>query len=187
MIRFAPKAKKTLNLKQFGGVRRLESAVFAGKSAKFCNIHLPRFWGCQAHAILPSQTFVNRYIQIASWLILALVFGLVQALASFSMIALHQGDLGSHDLRRILLGLALVYGGGWFIPALIVSDLALLRRTLSRNEFLRYTSLIAITALIVGLVMPGMMVMLGYPTTALTILIYGFVYRRRRGVENVGG
>jgi hypothetical protein len=130
---------------------------------------------------------VNRYIQIASWLILALVCGLVQALASFSMIALHQGDQGSHDLRRILLGLALVYGGGWFIPALIVSDLALLRRTLSRNEFLRYTSLIAITALIVGLVMPGMMVMLGYPTTALTILIYGFVYRRRRGVENVGG
>jgi hypothetical protein len=122
---------------------------------------------------------VNRYVQIASWLILAPVFGLVQALASFSMIVLRQADLGSHDLRQIVLGLALVYGGGWFIPALVVSDLALLRRTLSRNEFRRYISLIAITSLIVGFLTPGMMVMLGYPTTALAILLYGFLYRKQ--------
>ena len=126
---------------------------------------------------------MNRYIQIALWILLAPLFGLIQALASFSIIALRDGDLGNHNLHRLLLGLTFVYGGGWFIPALMVSDFALLRRTLSRNEFRRYISLIAITALIVGLVMPGMMVMLGYPTTALVILVHGFIYRKRHSIQ----
>lgn len=122
---------------------------------------------------------VNRYFQVALWVVLAAVFGTIQAIASFSIIVLRNGDLGSHELRSTLVGLALVYGGGWFIPALVVADFTLLRRTLTRSEFRRYTSLIAITALIVGLVMPGMMVMFGYPATALAILVFGFLYRKR--------
>lgn len=91
-------------------------------------------------------------------------------------------DLASSDLRRLLLGLSLVYGGGWFLPALVVSDIAMLRRSLSVAELRRYVRLIAITALIVGLLMPGMMVMIGYPTTACTILLYGFLHRKHRSV-----
>ena len=126
---------------------------------------------------------MNRYVQITLWIFLAPLFGLFQALASFSIIGLRQGDLGSHDLHRILLGLALVYGGGWFIPALVIADLALLRRTVTRGEFLKYTSLIGITAIVIGLLMPGMMVMLGYPTTALVILVYGFLNRKRHSLN----
>jgi hypothetical protein len=44
-------------------------------------------------------------------------------------------------------------------------------------------SVIAITALVIGLLMPGMMVMLGYPLTALAILMYGFVHRERHATE----
>jgi hypothetical protein len=126
---------------------------------------------------------LNRYTQLALWIVLAPMFGAIQALASFSIIMLSVGDLGSHDLRRVLLGLTFIYGGGWVLPALVVSDLGMLRRTLSTSEFLRYASLIAITALVIGLLMPGMMVMFGYPLTALAILLYGFVHRKRHATE----
>jgi hypothetical protein len=74
---------------------------------------------------------LKRHTQVALWVILAPVFGAIQATASFSLIMLSVVDLRNHDLPRVLVGLSLAYGGGWFIPALIVSDLAMLRRTLS--------------------------------------------------------
>jgi hypothetical protein len=89
------------------------------------------------------------------------------------------GDLGNSDLHRILMGLALVYGGGWFIPALVISDLFFLRRTLSRREIAHYASFIAIVALLLGVLMGGMLVMIGYPMTAVAILGYGFLHRKR--------
>lgn len=93
------------------------------------------------------------------------------------------GDLGSRDLRRVLLGLTLIYGGGWFLPALVAADLAMFKRTLSRSEFRRYVFWIAITACVIGLLMPGVMLMIGYPVTALAILLYGFLHRRGRSPE----
>jgi hypothetical protein len=90
------------------------------------------------------------------------------------------------DLHRILTGLALVYGGGWFIPALLISDFLLLRRTLSRLAFARYISLVAVTALLVGLCMPGMLLMIGYPITAAAILGYGFLHRKKLDSPQVG-
>lgn len=122
---------------------------------------------------------LQRYTQIALWVILAPVFGAIQAIASLSVIMLSVGDLGSHDLRRVLGILALVYGGGWFVPVLVVSDLALLRRSLSRKEFGCYILLIAVTALVIGLLMSGILAMIGYPTTACAILLYGFLFRKR--------
>jgi hypothetical protein len=56
----------------------------------------------------------------------------------------------------------------------------MLRRTLSGKEFLRYVSLIAINALAAGFILPGVMVMLGYPTTACAILVYALIFRKRR-------
>lgn len=129
---------------------------------------------------------MNRYIQIAAWVFLAPLFGAIQAVAGFSFLMLHWGDLGNSDLHRILTGLALVYGGGWFIPALLISDFLLLRRTLSRLAFARYISLVAVTALLVGLCMPGMLLMIGYPITAAAILGYGFLHRRKRDSPQVG-
>ena len=126
---------------------------------------------------------MNRYTQTVLWIFLAPIVGAIQAVAGFSAIMFSAGDFGSHDLRRVFLGLALVYGGGWFIPALVISDLAMLRRTLARSEFGRYVSLIAITALVIGLLMPGMMVMLGYPMTAFAILLCGFFHRKRRSAQ----
>jgi hypothetical protein len=122
---------------------------------------------------------VNRYVQIVIWLFLAPLFGAIQAAASFSFLMLQHGDVGNPDLHRILTGLAFVYGGGWFVPALVISDLFFLRRTLSGREVGRYASSIAIIALLLGLLMPGMLVMIGYPTTAAAILVYGFLHRRR--------
>ena len=94
---------------------------------------------------------------------------------------LQRGDLGNRDLRLILAGLSLVYGGGWFVPALLIADLALLRRALSRGEVARYLSAIGVTALVFGFLMPGMMATLGYPATASAILLWGFLWRAWRG------
>jgi hypothetical protein len=126
---------------------------------------------------------VNRYIQTASWIFLVPIFGAIQILASFSAIMFSVRDLGSRDLHRLLLGLTFVYGGGWFLPALVISDLAMLRRTLTRREFGRYVSLIAVSALVIGLLTPGMMVMVGYPMTAFAILVCGFFHRKIRITE----
>jgi PQQ-like domain len=49
------------------------------------------------------------------------------------------GDSGSRNQHRVLLRLTFIYGGGWFLPAIVASDLAMLRRTLSRSEFRRTT------------------------------------------------
>jgi hypothetical protein len=126
---------------------------------------------------------LNRYTQLGLWILLAPIFGAIQALTSFSLVMLSVGDLGSRDLRRVLLGLTLIYGGGWFLPALVAADLAMFKRTLSRSEFRRYVFWIAITACVIGLLMPGVMLMIGYPVTALAILLYGFLHRRGRSPE----
>lgn len=129
---------------------------------------------------------MNRYIQIAAYFFLAPLFGVIQGVAGFSSLILRYGELGNSDLHRILTGLALVYGGGWFVPALLISDLFLLRRTLSRLEFARYISSVAVTALIVGFCTPGMLLMIGYPITAGAILGCGFLHRKRRDSLEVG-
>jgi len=123
---------------------------------------------------------VNRYIQVAIWVFPAPVFGAIQAVASFSLVLLQHGDLGSPDLHRILKVFALVYGGGWFIPALVVSDLFLLRQTLSGRDFARYTLLIGLAALLLGFLMPGIVVMIGYPITAVAIVGCAFLHRKNR-------
>jgi hypothetical protein len=69
--------------------------------------------------------------------------------------------------------------GGWFIPALLASDLFLLGRTLSRQDFARYISIIIVIALLTGLVMPGMLVMIGYALTAAGIVNCGLLFRKK--------
>jgi hypothetical protein len=103
----------------------------------------------------------------------------IQALASFLPVMIEKGDLGSHDLHRLLLGLTLVYGGAWFIPALLISDFFLLRRRLSSNDLRRFGIFTAITALAIGLVLGGMLAAIGYPVTAMVILVLGLIHRKR--------
>jgi hypothetical protein len=122
---------------------------------------------------------MNRYYQLASWILAAPLFGAIQAIASMFPVMRQHGDLGNPDLLRIMVGLALVYGSGWFIPALLVSDLVILKRTLSGRDLAWYTSGISISALVIGLLLPRMMVMLAYPLTACAILLCGFWHRKK--------
>src|SRR5713101_3434757 len=112
---------------------------------------------------------------------MAPVFGAMQVAAGLSIPILQHGDLGNPDLHRLIGGVALVYGGGWFISALLIADGLMLRRILSRSELVRYLALIAVIAVAVGFLLPGMLLMVGYPLTACAILVCGFVYRKRRG------
>ena len=91
---------------------------------------------------------------------------------------------GSRDLHRVFWGLTLVYGGGWFIPALLISDFFLMWRGLSWGDLKRYALLTAITALVIGLALSGMMLMVGYPLTAVSILVLGFLLRKRPQVSS---
>jgi hypothetical protein len=124
---------------------------------------------------------MNRYYQLTIWVLVAPVLGAIQAVASMLPVMMQHGDFGNPDLRRIMAGLALVYGGGWFIPALLISDLFMLKRRLSRRDLMSYALAIAITALVIGFLLPGTMVMLGYPLTACAILVCGFWRRKKPG------
>jgi hypothetical protein len=124
---------------------------------------------------------MSRNYQLAGWVLAAPVLGAIQAVASMLPVMMQHGDLRNPDLQRVLTGLALVYGGGWFIPALLVSDLFMLKRRLSRRDLTSYALAIAITALVIGFLLPGMMVMLGYPLTACAILVCGFWRRKKPG------
>ena len=127
---------------------------------------------------------VIRFRQAAMWIPWAFVLGAIQALASMTPVMLQRGDLGSRDLHRVFYGLTLVYGDGWFIPALLISDFFLMRRSLSWADLKRYALLTAIAALVIGLALAGMMLMVGFPLTAVSILVLGFVLRKRPQVSS---
>jgi membrane associated rhomboid family serine protease len=122
---------------------------------------------------------MNRNYQLASWVLFAPVVGAIQAVVGMLPAMIQHGDLRNPDLQRVLMGIALVYGGGWFIPAFLISDLFMLKRRLSRRDLTSYALAIAITALVIGFLLPGMMVMLGYPLTACAILVCGFWFRKK--------
>src|ERR1700758_2035168 len=65
---------------------------------------------------------VYRARQSPGWIFLSPLLGMIQAFASFALIMLQRKQLGSSDLHRLLLGIAVVYGCSWFVPAFLVSD-----------------------------------------------------------------
>jgi hypothetical protein len=87
-----------------------------------------------------------------------------------------------HAIALLCLG-GLVYGACWLIPAMLLSDLlsdlVFLRRSLSAGDMATYLALIAGGAAIIGITIPGYLVMVGVPLTALVILANGFVCRTR--------
>jgi hypothetical protein len=93
---------------------------------------------------------------------------------------LQHGDLGNRDLRTLLIGVSVGYGGAWFFPALVLADVLFLRRGLSRSDYGRYIRALALAAGGIGCVFPGILVMVGYPLTAAAILGCGFWYRRQQ-------
>src|ERR1700752_2451236 len=104
---------------------------------------------------------------------------MIQAFASFALIMLQRKQLGSSDLHRLLLGIAVVYGCSWVVPAFLVSDFFFLKRELKGIDFLRYAASVATAAVLIGFVTPGLLIMVGFPTTAAAILALGYIWRRR--------
>jgi hypothetical protein len=99
---------------------------------------------------------------------------------------LQRKQLGSPDLHRLILGIALVYGGGWFLPALLVSDFFFLKRELEGMEFVRYAASSSATVLI-GFFTPGLLMMVGFPGTAATILVIGYIWRTEEKIAASAG
>jgi len=62
---------------------------------------------------------------------------------------------------------------------MVLSDLVFLRRSLSAGDMATYVGLIASGAAVIGLMVPGYLVMVGVPVTAFAILVIGFVYRSK--------
>ena len=117
--------------------------------------------------------------QLLMWGVLAPLFGIVQAVASFAPVMLQNGQLESPDLHHLIVGVSLVYGSAWFLPALLLSDLLFLKRRLTSRELLRYAVGIGLAAFLVGILTPGPMLMLGFPATAAVILAFGYMRRFR--------
>lgn len=119
---------------------------------------------------------MHRYQQILLWIVLAPLLGLVQAFASFSWLFVRSSEPATW---KLVISIGAVYGTGWFLPTLLLVDAALLRRVLPSTAFRSFILTIAVAAAIIGVLTPGMLVMIGYPITALAILVLGFVRRHR--------
>jgi hypothetical protein len=68
-----------------------------------------------------------------------------------------------HAIALLCLG-GLVYGACWLIPAMLLSDLVFLRRPLSMRGTATYVGVIAGSAAIIGITIPGYLVMVGVPS-----------------------
>ena len=90
--------------------------------------------------------------------------------------------LKTRELALLSLG-GLVYGACWLIPAMLLSDLIFLRRPLSATDMATYLAVIAGSAAVIGITIPGYLIMVGVPVTAVAILVIGLVFRMRRGSD----
>lgn len=96
---------------------------WAGSSSSWC-MRLGRSIDALGRRALGVNRTLKRYTQFVLWVILAPALGLVQGIAAFAGVMMRFDNLGDADLHRLFLGLSLIYGGGWFLPALLISDLA---------------------------------------------------------------
>ncbi len=119
---------------------------------------------------------MHRYHQILLWIVLAPLIGLVQAFVSFLFLFPRSAEPATW---KLVLFIGTVYGTGWFLPALLLVDVALIRCVLSGPAFRSFILTVAVAAAIIGLFTPGMLVMIGYPITAVAILLLGVVRRQR--------
>jgi hypothetical protein len=126
---------------------------------------------------------MRRAVQVASWIVVAPFLGGIQAIATFLIPMLWHGDVANRDLRTLLVGLAVGYGGMWLLPALVLADIVFLRRALSRRDYVQYILTLTIAAGGIGVVMPGMLAMVAYPVMAAFILACGFWYRGPNTVD----
>jgi hypothetical protein len=96
---------------------------------------------------------------------LAPIFGAIQAAVALA----EASELDNGALHKIA-ALALTYGIGWLVPALLIADIFFLKR-LSLSDFLGYVLAIAGTIFVIGILLPGPAVMFGYPITAVCIVM----------------
>ena len=115
---------------------------------------------------------MKRELQVALWIVFAPILGLVQGVTSILLYERNFGDLSSFALISVF------YGSCWFLPAMILADIILLRRALKGAEIGRYILYITICALVIGLGTPGYLLMVGYPLTAVAILVIAYAIRK---------
>jgi hypothetical protein len=124
---------------------------------------------------------MNRRIgQLGLWVALGPLVGLFQGAVGFVPFVVAHPPRGQewHDISLLLLG-GLFYGLCWLTPAMLLADLAFLRRPLPPHDLVWFSGIIAGVGAIIGMATPGYLVMIGVPLTALGIMVVGFVYRRR--------
>ena len=123
---------------------------------------------------------MNRSAQTAVWLVAGPVFGLLQGVTSFLPVLLTHGLVRGvvAEVKAYPL-ISLVHGCYWLLPGLLLSDWIFLRRVLKGTELTRYFGIVGLCALLLGLVLPGFALMIGYPLTALVILGLAVAHRKR--------
>lgn len=121
---------------------------------------------------------MNRPTQIAFWAGFAPLLGLIQGVTCI-LIYLGSQELRHWDAWRTYSLISLFYGSCWLVPAVLLADLVFLRRALRTIELMHYVRAIMICALLIGLVMPAYLLVIGYPLTALAIVITAYTHRKR--------
>jgi hypothetical protein len=124
----------------------------------------------------PKPTAIKRRVQLLSWILMGALVGFIQGIGTQVRVG------GNLDF---LLTVPLLFGMGWLSTAFLVSDFVFLRRGLTPHEFLRFLAVVAACALILGFILWGWGLMVGFPLTAVAILCTGASFRKTTSQEEV--
>ncbi len=122
---------------------------------------------------------IKRSLQLTSWIVLGALVGLFQEVGTILLVFPKTGAPSNRSEEfGIFAVIAILYGMGWLSTALLLSDFLFLRRGLEPREFKQYLGIVASCAVVLGLVLPGFGLMVGFPLTAIAILCAGFAFKK---------
>jgi hypothetical protein len=118
------------------------------------------------------------------WFLIAPLLGVLQAFGSFIW-------LFARDAQPAVWEAGLVHWSSlwsaWLLPTLLIVDVALLRRTLPGVDLGKFLAIISVAAGVISLLSPGMLVMIGCPVTAATIILVAIFlhhHSKNRSLQN---
>ena len=122
----------------------------------------------------------KRTFQISLWFLLGPLLGFLLTGPTF---LLGSGPhLDAADLKTVLL-ISVVHGTGWLTSAFLLCDVIFLHRALEAAALRRYVGIIALVALLLGLVLQGFLIIVGHPVTAAAILFIAYTFREKSSVS----
>ena len=112
---------------------------------------------------------MRRGVQQLLWIPLGALVGVVQAIGTQVRVGLN---------LEFFSTVPLLFGMGWLSTAFLLSDFIFLRRSLMPMELLHFLAVVTACALVLGFILWGWGLMVGFPLTAAAIFCADIAFRK---------